>query len=389
MAAPKFINARIVILTAGLVGTLAAGARSAEPDPALELGLLSYAAFDAEEVQIARQTAQELLASGGIQTEWRDCAGNDSCAESPTGRPFVRVQLLPLMKSSDRSTSGDAIRLPTGPMSALVYVPRNAEIAQTLRRSPAGRSNPALSTLATGHVVGVTIAHEVGHLLGLSHRSVGVMKARLSADDLVRSRSAALVFLPDERDRMRQAFQALTPGGAAPTAPQSSLPEADPASSSGLDPVVTRVREHGGAAGRAIVVVVGPEDLPRPVWQRVKHLVAFRLHRPAEDGTTITDAAIYLVRTSDLYERAATALREDPWAHDAVWCFLAAVVSHEAAHVSEGTERQALEAEIAQLRRCQAAGHLLPSDGMRAVSHVAKVEAKLRAIQRQSTVFSP
>ena len=277
MTAARGLGARIVVLTAGMVGTMAAGARAAEPDRVLEAGVLTYAAFDASDVQIARETAQALLASAGIQIAWRGCEGNGSCEESSAGRPFVRVQLLPLTKSADPTATGDAIRTSNGPMTALVYVPRNSEIAQTLRRTSDGRSHPSLSTLTTGHVVGLTIAHEIGHLLGLSHRPVGVMKPQLSADDLIAARQSTLVFLPDERDRMRRAIRSL-----------------EPAASAGPDPVVTRVHEHGGAAGRPIVVVVGPEDLPRAVWQRVRHLVAFRLHRRAEDGTTITDAAIYI-----------------------------------------------------------------------------------------------
>ena len=146
----------------------------------------------------------------------------------------------------------------------------------------------------------------------------------------------------------------------------------------GPDPVVARILEHGGAASRPIVVVVGPEHLPKSVWQTAGDLVAYRLHRPSGDGATITDAAIYLLRTSDLYYRASKVLRTRATGQDEVWCFLAAVLSHEAAHTGVDTERQALEAEAAQLRQCAVASHLAAGDVAKIASRLAKIEAKLR-----------
>ena len=155
------------------------------------------------------------------------------------------------------------------------------------------------------------------------------------------------------------------------------------ADAAGPDPVVARILEHGGAASRPIVVVVGQEDLPKAVWRTVRDLVAYRLHRPAGDGTAVTDAAIYLVRTSDLYYRASKVLRTRGTGQDEVWCFLAAVLSHEAAHTAADTERQALEAEVAQLRRCAVASHLAAGDVARIASRVSKIESKLRQYDRR------
>jgi hypothetical protein len=144
------------------------------------------------------------------------------------------------------------------------------------------------------------------------------------------------------------------------------------------DPVVARVYEHLGDRPKPLVLVVGAERFSSAVWRRVKNLIAFRLHRPLEDGTTQVDAAIYLVRTSSVYMKAAEVLRNRLTNYEYVWCLLAAVLTHEAAHTTPDTEREALEAEAAQLRRCLFAGHLHSASGWSAGDYLQKVEAKLR-----------
>jgi len=144
------------------------------------------------------------------------------------------------------------------------------------------------------------------------------------------------------------------------------------------DPVVARIHEHLAGATQPILLVVDSHDFPEEVWNRVKHLVAFRLHRHLPDGTTAVDAAIYLVRDSNLYFKAYAALRNRTTNHEYVWCLLAAVVAHEAAHTAPMTERQALLAEAAQVRRCLSAGHLEAVADWNPGSYLQKVEANLR-----------
>ena len=144
------------------------------------------------------------------------------------------------------------------------------------------------------------------------------------------------------------------------------------------DPVVARLLEHIDQRPRPLILFADRDRFERGVWDRVRNLVAFRLHRPQPDGRTVVDAPIYLMRESRLYQDAAAALRSRATVKEYVWCRLAAVIAHEMAHTAPDTERAALRSEAEQLRRCLLAGHLHSSDGWNAGAYLVRVEARLR-----------
>ena len=157
-----------------------------------------------------------------------------------------------------------------------------------------------------------------------------------------------------------------------------ALPRLGATDTSQFDVVLARVYEHTSPSTRPPVRVVDSGDFPAGFWKRVRHLVAFRIHRRQPDGTFQTDSLVYLVRTSDVYVKADAALRNHTPNHEYVWCLLSAVIAHEVAHTGPLTEHHALTAEAAQIRRCLFAGHLHSGDGWNAVTYLGKVEAKLR-----------
>jgi hypothetical protein len=178
----------------------------AEVPVELELRVIAHATLDATELDRTRETLRQLLASGGVLSRWRDCSGA-ACSEDPAA-VAIDVLLLPVTKLTEGEVHGEVTRdATTGVATVLIYVPPIAERVRAIRTSLDGRSNPALATIQTGHLVGAAMAHEVGHALGLPHGARGVMKGQYTLDEALALRTSRLVFTSAESASMRSVLR--------------------------------------------------------------------------------------------------------------------------------------------------------------------------------------
>ena len=172
-----------------------------------ELRVPHSSALRDAEFEVAGRTARSLLATAGIPVELRDCRGaTPDCDVSAPGDVVISVRLRPERKRTDVTACGEVARDYLGRPVVVVYLPPHADLATAFRFHVASRSNPALGEIRTGHLVGLTLAHEVGHWLGLPHAASGVMKARPALEEVTALASQRLAFESQQGSRLRNAL---------------------------------------------------------------------------------------------------------------------------------------------------------------------------------------
>jgi hypothetical protein len=147
----------------------------------------------------AEQIARRLLDRAGLHVDWRHCDSSADCQDRPGAG---RVTLI--LTEARRRTCGMVALEPGGSgATALVSVPCVADVALTFQRRSSNRSHPVLARLGIPQLLGMTIAHELGHVLGLKHTPSGLMCARIESEEILALVSGNLTFSRAEAAQMR------------------------------------------------------------------------------------------------------------------------------------------------------------------------------------------
>ena len=158
----------------------------------------------ADDLAAARQEAQAVLQQAGVNIVWAECWVGDRQPESASGRceePVGGDIVLRLQKTGEADRSKfvsmgfSLVRTAgTAPFLATVYVDRVDSVARG-------------AGIDARRVLGLAIAHEIGHVLlnSNTHAPSGLMRANWSRNDLRRKDDAAWHFLETEAAHVRSA----------------------------------------------------------------------------------------------------------------------------------------------------------------------------------------
>jgi hypothetical protein len=194
-----------IALPSLLVALLFAATTAARiPDPVnphLRLAIFNDAAIPADTLTQAESRASFVLAQSGIELDWINCGRPDPSDFSPHVTPCsslawphqLSVRILPRGRSIHSDIFGQAFLDESGSgVYSNVYYNNLA-------------ANPEHTQLPDADMLGLVIAHEVGHLLlgSNSHSSSGLMQARWNASALQAAIHNTLLFAPAQSAALR------------------------------------------------------------------------------------------------------------------------------------------------------------------------------------------
>lgn len=165
--------------------------------PTVVMRVVNSAGAPSATVKKAELQAARVLDLAGVAISWKECAAN-ACREDLAPREYW-MRLVLSQPAAARSEPLGFTLIDANPEA----IPREAGICY-----PAiWRMAEALG-LDEATVVAATMAHEIGHLLGLPHSPIGLMSSNFNRGLLVDMSQGSLRFNSGQASRMRaEAFR--------------------------------------------------------------------------------------------------------------------------------------------------------------------------------------
>jgi hypothetical protein len=172
-----------------LPGTVAGAA------PSVTIRLVNSAKVPNGTVLTAERHAGRVLAQAGVDVVWLDCSVGEVGPCAPQLRPAEFWLHVANWKPGTASAGELGFTLPAqdsegGSGLAGVYYPMVREMA-------------ALGSVEESLILAATLAHEIGHVLGVGHSRTGVMTAQFDRRSIIELSQGGFVFSNDQAARMR------------------------------------------------------------------------------------------------------------------------------------------------------------------------------------------
>lgn len=189
----RSLAALILILTSGLVNASQAAARTKPTSLVLTIEVRNYANVDAETLEKAEGVATLIFRQAGVRTQWIDREIPNDLDSS-----ILQVQLIAGVMAERLNVAHNVMGLAPGNERdrQFVYVLYDGVEALARAHKEALLRGEVQRNANRAQILGVLIAHEIGHLLlNLpSHSAAGIMRGDWNFKDLEDAAYGCLLF---------------------------------------------------------------------------------------------------------------------------------------------------------------------------------------------------